>query len=1015
MKYTISIFIALYLLMGIKSPSFTEEWYFSTGNDGVFERISSKDGLIQSSGQDILLDSTGRLWIGTQDGLDRYMGNGFVHYRTLQEDTTSLPDTVILRLFEDSTKTIWIGTLGGGACSYVPDKDIFHRLPYESGPQSLSNRQVRDFAETQDGRLWIATAAGLNSISSDRTLISQVEATRGLYIERLLVDTQDTLWIGCAEGLGKLHKDGSIQWIKPPKGSAVTDLIQWDRDTLLLVIDNIDMYYFNLNTTTFTPYTKRHKALMSASIIEQVLRDHQGNLWIGTYDKGLFRDDGPGTLIRHFTYNPEDPYSIPNNAIRRLRQDRRNHIWIGCYVGGIAIYSYEQQRFHIARHDPQNPDSLLDNIVRGFRLDPTTGRLWVASSKGVSCWIPEEGRYKRYSGEYGNFPANQSGSVRGFYQSPKGEYYVFSFQGISVYDPSSDRFIPHHQKEPYPSTCDPTTALALHIDRQGNQWLGTSNGLWYKAPGGSWIRFQYDPSDTHSLAGNYVTRFFEDSQGYVWISTSSGISVWIAGQRGFRTFRRDPSQPVRLGSNNVFSFYEAPDAYWLGCQGGGLVKMAKDFSASRTYTTFDGLPNNTIYAVLPDKMDNLWLSTNRGIARFTPATGKVITFDERDGVQNVEFNNFAYWQARDGTIFLGGIAGFNYFNPNEFSHIQKPSETVVSEVRTRANNRNVLHYQDKNSPLLLPWNDRDISVSYYSLDFGYRDRVRYKHWLQGYEPSWSYPTERTSIDFTNLPEGNYTFFVMASDIDGEWNGTPAMVQFRILPPWWKTGPAYIAYLMVAAALAIGVFQLGKQMQKAQEAHLTKENQRLEALVAERTATLIELNKQLETLATHDKLTNLYNRRFLDERIEYEISRARRYQHPFCIVIGDIDHFKHINDSEGHQFGDQILQFVATFLKSAIRSTDTLGRWGGEEFIILFPETTISTGIELTNRLRTSLEAASVNTGYRVTMSFGIAEFSIDDTAESLLKRADDGLYKAKNSGRNCVVAGSFDIQEHERL
>jgi len=977
--------------------------YFSTGNDGVFQRFTVADGLAQSTGQDILVDSKGRLWIGTQDGLDCYDGKGFKHYRPLLRNETSLPDTTIISLFEDKSGVVWVGTLGGGAGFYRPATDDFIRFSAGNDENSLYDKEIRDFAETEDGRLWIATASGLNVLSSDRSSLSRVTSTAGIYIERILTGPKGQLWLGTKNGLAFITAEGSVQYFKAPEGKFINELIRWDESTLLLVSDYKNIFYFYLTTGEFKPYNKLDKILAGATIIEHLLRDSKGNLWIGTYDRGLFRDDGPENLIRHFTYNPEDYRSLSSNAVRRIREDRRGTIWIGTYFNGVSVFAYELQRFHIARHDPSNQDSILDNTVRGFYLDAPTGALWVATSKGMNRWLPKEGRYKRYSGEYGNFPKEISGSVRGLYRSPDGRLFVFSFNGIAVFEPKADHFIAYELRGILHPQYQGEKALALHIDRHGNEWIGTKDSLYLLFSGkNTWERFSKDTNDPASLMGNYITRFFEDSQGRVWISTSSGISLWTPGVTGFRNFKYDEKDPAGLGSDNVFSFYEAADAFWLGCQGGGLVRMEKDFSASRIYTTFDGLPNNTIYSILPDRFGFLWISTNRGIARIDPKTMKVTAFDEQDGIQSQEFNNFAYWQSREGLIFMGGIAGFNYFDPNLEQKPAPASKVVLSEARIRSNGRSISCCLSSGKPVNLAWAERDISFTFYSLDFAAGKRIQYTTKLEGYDKDWSRLGNKNTIDYTNLPDGHYVLHIKASDMYGSWNSEEAVFYFQVMPPWWKTWPAFIAYILVLAALIFGIVRIALRVQNNARLRLIKENQRLEELVAKRTADLVEANHQLENLATHDKLTGLLNRRRMDELITDEIGRSGRYKKPFCFIIGDIDHFKNINDTRGHQFGDQVLTATAVALTKGLRSSDSFGRWGGEEFVVLLPETNLADGQMIAERLRILMEEAAANTNYPVTMSFGIVEFALGDTAETIVQRADEALYAAKAGGRNRV-------------
>lgn len=164
-----------------------------------------------------------------------------------------------------------------------------------------------------------------------------------------------------------------------------------------------------------------------------------------------------------------------------------------------------------------------------------------------------------------------------------------------------------------------------------------------------------------------------------------------------------------------------------------------------------------------------------------------------------------------------------------------------------------------------------------------------------------------------------------------------------------------------------------------------------------------LNRALERLSVTDNLTGLFNRQKLGEVFENEIQRARRFQHSFSVILLDIDHFKQVNDTHGHQAGDQILIAVARVLEGKTRETDTTGRWGGEEFLIICPHTDLHGARNLADKIRETLVAHDFPTTHHMTASFGISTYRPDDQIDDLIERADTALYRAKHEGRNRVV------------
>jgi len=185
--------------------------------------------------------------------------------------------------------------------------------------------------------------------------------------------------------------------------------------------------------------------------------------------------------------------------------------------------------------------------------------------------------------------------------------------------------------------------------------------------------------------------------------------------------------------------------------------------------------------------------------------------------------------------------------------------------------------------------------------------------------------------------------------------------------------------------------------------LEERNKVLKKLVDKRTKELNEAIREISVLATTDKLTGLFNRLKIEEYLENELQRTKRYNHQFSVILIDIDYFKNINDTYGHLVGDQVLVDFGEILKKRIRQTDIVGRWGGEEFLVVCPETSLNESTNLAESIRQAIENSKFNTIDKLTASFGIANYLENDTIDSIVKRADDALYQAKKNGRNRVA------------
>lgn len=230
------------------------------------------------------------------------------------------------------------------------------------------------------------------------------------------------------------------------------------------------------------------------------------------------------------------------------------------------------------------------------------------------------------------------------------------------------------------------------------------------------------------------------------------------------------------------------------------------------------------------------------------------------------------------------------------------------------------------------------------------------------------------IDHERKPNNKRIVFECFNPVDDNW------YQLHEQAVTWADGHT------VKYAIAVNISELKETQNRLAEAH----------------AQLALKNRELERLSTIDHLTEAFNRSKIDELVQREIERSRRYQRDMSIIIIDIDHFKEVNDLNGHQIGDRLIKEIVTVIRENIRQTDYLGRWGGEEFLIVCPETDLPCVQIMAEKLRTKIEEFNFSIVKHKTASFGIACLTPVDDEESLIKRADDSLYFAKNNGRNRV-------------
>jgi diguanylate cyclase (GGDEF)-like protein len=290
-----------------------------------------------------------------------------------------------------------------------------------------------------------------------------------------------------------------------------------------------------------------------------------------------------------------------------------------------------------------------------------------------------------------------------------------------------------------------------------------------------------------------------------------------------------------------------------------------------------------------------------------------------------------------------------------------------------------------------------LVARYSTLTFAQEHSTLFRYRLKPLFGDWR-ETAQSELQFPGLPPNDYRLEVEARRGWDLWDQQPAVFAFAIRPPWWRTW-WFVALLgMIPPVLVLLV---------SRQWHLRQERIRreLERLVAQRTAELDAARKQAELLATIDPLTGILNRRGFFERAERDLQIAHRRRSPIAVAIFDLDHFKRVNDTCGHAEGDRVLREAALVAKNSIRTTDLLGRIGGEEFMVVMPDTRPEDAVQVADRIRVTL-STMVFTGKPpqcITASFGIAGSATGYASmDGLQSVADKALYRAKNNGRNRV-------------
>jgi ligand-binding sensor domain-containing protein/signal transduction histidine kinase len=829
-----------------------------------FEHFTLEDGLSQSTINTILQDRQGFLWLGTQDGLNRYDGYSFKVYSPDPEKTGSLSDRWITALVEDQDGFIWVGTRQGGLNRFDPQLGLFTVFQNDPlDPASLNDNDVHTLFVDREGFLWVGTEAGLDRFDPAAGNFKHYEPVDrdGLSsrkITAIFEDSAGILWIGTHDGgLNRFDRvTGKFEIFKYDANDSYS--LSHNRVTAITEDPNGNLWVgtpnglnlFDRRSRTFTRYAHVNSEADSLgnNNVMTLYVDDNGTLWVGTND-GLDQYSERLDRFVHYRNEPSNPKSLSHNTVFSIYEDRSGVLWIGTYGGGLNKYNRQQDQFTYYRHDAADPDSLSSNMIFSIHVDPFE-IVWIGTfGGGLNRFNPITGVFTKYQYNPEDPNSISSDHVYSIEQERNGGLWIGTSRGLDHLDPKTGIFthyLPPASKQENGLSTPPV--YTIDEDSSGMVWLGTFNGLDQFDPStGSFVHYAPDASDPLSLAGGQVVAIGEDAGGQLWFGTfENGLHRFDPLDEGFIHYVNRPGDPTSLSNNSVLAIYaDQTDTLWIGTAGGGLNRYDPATDSFTAFTEKDGLPNNVVYAIVEDDAGHLWLSTNYGVSRFDPLTNTFRNFTASDGLQSNEFNSGAYAVNSRGEIYLGGINGLNAFDPQQIS-----TDTHVPAVALTSITQDGQPLESDEQPealreITLQWPQNSFEFEFAALSFNQPHQNQYAYKLENFDSNWNNLGVKRNGRYTNLPGGNYTLLLKASNSDGAWNETPLRINVTVIPPFWETNWfRLLAGLMLAGAIAGGYRLRLRNVQ-----HRTRA---LEGLVHDRTSALEKRTREVEALYQADE-------------------------------------------------------------------------------------------------------------------------------------------------------------------
>ena len=753
-----------------------------------FKNITIEDGLYQSTVETIYQDSKGYIWIGTNDGLDRYNGYEFKHYKHDKYDKNSIANNYIVDIIEDKNGYIWVSTIGG-LSRINPDKDEIKNYYSKEDSGNLSNSNLWQILCTKDNRLIASTIDGLNVYDKNKDKFTRILYKEGelpsQYIYSIEEDINGHIWVGTDNGLVELDKDLNIvkSYQDAIGDSDVYNVYDDSKGNIWVCTLDNGLFKINLDDKSVENYKNNNsKISIPSNNVRDIISDSEGKLWIAT-DKGLCTFDYEREEFITYNKKSYQSNSLIDDEIFCLLKDSSGLIWIGTY-SGISRFNPNSSFTHF-KSVPYDNNSISGNVIHGIYEDDDK-TLWIGTNEsGVNIINGES--IKHLNKENSNLVSDLIEDITGF----KNYIFIGTNEGLSVLV-KNDKTAKNYTITNY-TTKDglPSNKIrSLFIDSKGYLWIGTKKGLAILDINNNKIIDVTYILDEMGVSDKFIRAVYEDSKGnyYIGCFLEGGLIKINPNTKEYKIYKNIENDDSSISNNSIRYINEDLYGNILVGTSHGINILNLSTDKFNHYTEKDGLINNTIYGILVDKNNGIWMSTNAGISKLSTEDATFKNFTITDGLQSNEFNGRACFKSKDGNMYFGGINGFNVFNSQDIELSTFEPKVIFDNFEINGTNKKDI------SNIKFKSNENNIKINFFTNDYKNTKTTQYYYKLEGLENEWNM-TNSNSLVFANLGSGDYTLKIKTITQHGVMSDESS-VHFTINPPIWRSNYAICIYLIL---------------------------------------------------------------------------------------------------------------------------------------------------------------------------------------------------------------------------
>ncbi len=927
-----------------------------------FQYFGNQDGLGNLAVRSIYQDRVGFLWVSTENGIFRYDGDRFEGFGPAQ----GIP-LISGAAFGEAPDGSLLA--GGDFGLYRLAGNRFEKLqvPFKtvSWAQGIqADGKGHTYVGTDSGLMELSAEPGYDGFAARK--IPSPPGTSGAAAGGVLVEG-NTVWYGWGRGLCRMDANGTKVY-GPESGLPGTTVMGIRRDSegnLWIRAANAETFVRPAGQTRF----QRPDSPVPGSALDNLALDLDGRVLLGSARGLLIHDRSGWQMI--------DRRNGLRGVIYSAFEDRQHSMWIGMAGRGLVRWrGYREWESYSA-------ESGLNDIVYSI-LPQADGSLWVATEGGLVRGTPQ-----KFGFAWKNVPELDAMPVHSLQMTPAGDLWVGTeTRGAARLNVRTGKV----EWLGGPQGLTGRAPYTLLLDGQQRLWAATEAGLFVaQPPYSSFSRIADVPSAR-------VWTIAQGSDGTIWAGGADGLFALVAGRW------KNWTKANGLSNQAVISL--GPGAHgemWIGYRFGGGIDhvhlrpggLAIEKGVQRRGA--DGI----VYFLDFDRSGRLWAGTEHGVDVWDGRRWS--HYDMSDGLAWNDCDLGGFAQGADGGIWIGTSSGLSHFKP--ITRWSRPSPPTV--VFTLLQMGKVDIFGQRNPAFA--FDSGALRARYSALNALGQSGAEFRYRLDD-RSAWTETTER-ELEFARLAPGSYQLQVQAQGGDGAWSPYADEFSFSILTPWYLRWWFIGGCALIPLAIVLVIVQLRTRAAKGRERHLLR-------IVDEKTRDLRVANEELLRLSTIDALTGLANRRLFDQTLARECARLNRAGSILSLVIFDVDQFKALNDSEGHQRGDECLVLLGREIgRAGRRSSDLAARMGGEEFALILPETDAIHAAQIAEQVRLAvanlqLRHPASNVAPYLTVSAGVATTISESyrTPKDLVAAADGALYSAKRRGRNRVEAAPEEIR-----